>query len=217
MTNADLADFIRANLPVSPVPGLPEIRLHGAVPSSGIGRLAQDDRAGVAAPYWAHRWAGGLALARNALDRPEIVRGRRVLDLGAGSGLVGIAAAIAGATSVTAVESDRHAVAALHLNATLNDVDVAVCHADVGALPVPDADLVLVGDLFYTEDLAGRVTAFLDRCLDAGLDILVGDPWRRPLPLDRLREVARYDVFESGLRTTASGVFRFCPQHTSMR
>ena len=52
-------------------------------------------------PYWAYQWAGGTVLARHFLDRPETVRGRRVLDLGAGSGVVGIAAALAGASRVT--------------------------------------------------------------------------------------------------------------------
>lgn len=216
MTDAEIAGFIRANLPIAPVPGIPEIRLHSAVPSSRIGRLTQDDEA-ADAPYWAHRWAGGLALARHILDRPETVRGRRILDLGAGSGLVGIAAAKAGARRITAVETGRHAVAALRLNAELNGVNIAVQRADVAALPLPDADTVLVGDLFYTDELAERVTNFLDGCLGAGIDILVGDPWRRPLPLGRLREIARYDVFESGLRSVASGVFRFGVQQTSKR
>src|SRR3546814_9914922 len=79
MTPPDAAAFIRAHLPVLPVPGLPEIHLHKAVPASGVGRLAGDE-----APYWAHYWAGGLALARYILDHPERVAGRRVLDLGAG-------------------------------------------------------------------------------------------------------------------------------------
>ncbi|HMN52989.1 MAG TPA: hypothetical protein PKC32_02220, partial [Sphingopyxis sp.] len=84
MALPDTAAFIRANLPVLPVPGIAEIRLHKAVPSSRVGRLAADGEA--PPPYWAHHWAGGLALARHVLDHPESVAGRRVLDLGAGSG-----------------------------------------------------------------------------------------------------------------------------------
>ena len=58
MTDADVAAFVRTHLPVVPVPGVPELRMHKAGPSSGVGRL------GEAAPYWAYWWAGGLALAR---------------------------------------------------------------------------------------------------------------------------------------------------------
>ena len=36
----DPATFIRANLPISPVPSIPEIRLHTAGPASGLWRLA---------------------------------------------------------------------------------------------------------------------------------------------------------------------------------
>ena len=207
MALPDAAAFIRANLPVLPVPGIAEIRLHKAVPSSRVGRLAADGDG--QPPYWAHHWAGGLGLARHILDHPEGVAGRRVLDLGAGSGLVAIAAAKAGAAQVIAAEPDRHALAALALNAALNDVRIDVRAADVAALDVPDVDLVLVGDLFYSDALAGAVTAFLDRCLDRGIDALVGDPWRRPLPLARLDEIARYEVAETGGATKPSGVFRF--------
>jgi FkbM family methyltransferase len=206
---SDTAAFIRENLPVLPVPGIAEIRLHKAVPSSRVGRLAAGGEEASGAPYWAHHWAGGLALARHVLDHPDVVAGRRVLDLGAGSGLVAIAAAKAGAAQVIAAEPDRHALAALALNAALNDVRLDIRAADVAALDVPDVDKVLVGDLFYSDELAEAVTAFLDRCLDRGIDAMDGDPWRRPLPLARLDEIARYEVAETGGATKPSGVFRF--------
>ena len=94
-------------------------------------RLARQDEDGFGAPYWAHYWAGGLALARYVLDHPGVVAGRRVLDLGAGSGLVGIAAAKAGAREVVAAEVDGYAVAALRLNMKLNDASISVLHSDV--------------------------------------------------------------------------------------
>jgi predicted nicotinamide N-methyase len=212
MTDADLQRFIQDNLPIAPVPGIPEIQLHKAVPSSGLHRLAAQDEAGFGSPYWAHHWAGGLALARCVLDRPEIVEGRRVLDLGAGSGLVAIAAAKARACQVIAAEVDRYAVAALRVNLALNEVDATIAHEDLTEGNPPDVDLVLIGDLFYAPDLAARVTAFLDRCAARGIEALVGDPWRAPLPVSRLRELACYDVAEAGGHTLRpSGVFAFLP------
>jgi len=206
MTSTDAASFIRDHLPVMPVPGIAEIRLHKAAPSSGLGRLAARDTQGFGAPYWAHYWAGGLALARHILDHPENVAGRRILDLGAGSGLVAIAAAKAGAAQVIAVDADPYAIAALGLNAALNAVSLEIRTTDVADLEPPDVDLILIGDLFYSDALAETVVAFLDRC---GVDALIGDPWRRSLPLSRLDEIARYDVAESGSATKSSGVFRF--------
>ena len=210
MDDSDPTGFIRDNLPVMPVPGIPEIRLHKAVPSSRLARLADRDEQGFGSPYWAYYWAGGLALARHLLDNPATVAGRRVLDLGAGSGLVAIAAAKAGAVQVIAAEVDRYAVAALRLNLMLNDVVVSVRHGDPTVQAPPPVDLVLVGDLFYAADLAERIVGFLDRCLDRGIDALVGDPWRDFLPTARLAELARYDVAETGRAANRpSGVFAF--------
>jgi predicted nicotinamide N-methyase len=205
--------FIRERLPLAPVPGIPEIRLHLARPSSGLSRLAAREEAGFGPPYWAYPWGGGLALARHFLDRPETVRGRRVLDLGAGSGLVAIATAKAGARQVIASDVDPDAVAALSLNAAANAVAIEAALGDLTAGPPPPVDLVAVGDLFYDGDLAPRVTAFLDRCLAAGVEALIGDPWRAFLPLARLRLIAEYDVADFGqagsASATASAVFAF--------
>lgn len=193
-----------------PVPGIPEIQLHKAIPTSRLAALAAEDEAGLGTPYWAYHWAGGLALARHVLDRPALVAGRRVLDLGAGAGLVAIAAARAGAASVIAAEIDRHAIAALRLNIAHNGVTVVVAHEDLTDGPPPPVDVVLVGDLFYEEALAARVTGFLQRCRAAGIDVLVGDPWRAWLPSARLTMLARYDVAETDSAVTRpSAVFAF--------
>lgn len=185
-----------------PVPGIPEIVLHKAVPASGLGRLAAED-AEFDSPYWAYYWLGGLALARFVLDRPETVCGRRVLDLGCGSGLVAIAAAKAGAASVLAADIDRYAIAALPLNAAANDVAIEGVLDDLTEGPVPEVDLILAGDVFYDPEPAARMTPFLTRCRAAGIAVLVGDPHRAPLPLDRLTPLAEYAFAE-----TDNGVLR---------
>ena len=211
-----MAAFIQANLPIEAVAAVAEIRLHRAGPSSGLMRLAARDEAGFGSPYWAYPWAGGLALARHMLDQPGLVAGHRVLDLGAGGGLVAIAAARAGAARVSAAEIDPYARVALGLNAALNGAEITILAGDLTAgPPPPDVDLILVGDLFYEAALAVRVMAFLDRCLAAGVKVLVGDPWRTPLPVSRLSLIARYDVTDVGQvrggGTVEAGVFRLEP------
>ncbi|MGX5830289.1 class I SAM-dependent methyltransferase [Mesorhizobium sp. 43Arga] len=217
----DPADFIKVNMRLVPVPALPEIRFYTAHPGSGLRRLvdpeddidADDDAPDPQPPYWAYAWAGGAALARHILNHPKTVAGRRVLDLGAGSGIVGIAAAKAGASEVTAAEIDRNGVAAIGLNAEANRVKITIVDRDVAMGPPPAVDLVLAGDVFYGREVALRVIPFLDRCLAAGIDVLVGDPRRHDLPLSRLRLLAEYLVPDfgdaKGAALKPSGVFRF--------
>jgi len=203
---ADVASqFIREKLRLSPVPSLPAIRIYTAHPGSGLRRLL-GDRADAAAPYWAYPWAGGIALARFVSERPALVAGKPVLDLGAGSGLVGIAAALSGADKVIAAEVDPHGVAAIRLNAAANGVAVSPLAGDVTAqATLPAVDLVLAGDVFYDGALAERVVAFLDRCVAAGITVLVGDPGRAHLPRQRLVSLAEYDVPDFGQGSSASG------------
>jgi predicted nicotinamide N-methyase len=203
MAIRDYQRFIRENLPVAAVPGIPEIRLHMAGPASGLGRLSLD------APYFAWPWAGGLALARYLLDAPALAAGRRVTDIGAGSGLVGIAAALCGGR-VTCIESDPAAVAAIALNAALNGVAVSIEHRDAAAGAAPDADLVVAGDVFYAPGVAARMTGFLQRCVEAGATVLVGDPGRADLPVGRLKLLASRHVADFGSGgTVEAGIHAF--------
>jgi predicted nicotinamide N-methyase len=202
----NVADFIRANLRLTPVPSIPEIRLYTAHPASGLRQLVTEDHNDdPPAPYWAYPWSGGAALARYFLDRPETVRGRRVLDLGAGGGVVAIAAAMSGASEVTAAEIDPNGAAALGLNAAANEVGITVINEVLTKGPAPHTDLIAVGDLFYAPELAAGITAYLDRCVAAGIDVLVGDPGRADLPRSRLTLLAEYQVPEVGATRGTAG------------
>jgi predicted nicotinamide N-methyase len=211
----NIVEFIKTNMPLAPAPSLPEILLHAAHPATGLWRLSQFNRKDVEPPYWAYPWGGGAALGRYFLDQPESVAGQRVLDLGAGSGVVGITAAKSGAREVIAVEIDGNAIAALSLNAAANDVVIETIARDILGEAPPPIDLVAVGDLFYERDLAERVTAFLDRCLVAGIKVLVGDIGRAYLPQPRVRLIAEYPVRDFGDGEAAGlkpgGVFAFQP------
>lgn len=204
----DTAGYIGANLPLVPIPSRPDILLHLATPSSGLSRQLGN----AAPPYWAFCWSGGLALAHYLVDRPDCVSGLRALDFGSGSGLVAIAAAKAGARSVLAAEIDPNGAVAVGLNAAANGVAVDVVRLDPIDGPVPDVDLVLAGDTFYSESLAHLATGFFDRCLAGGLRVLVGDPGREHLPRDRLRELALYPVGDFGFgrpSSTSASVYEF--------
>src|SRR5262249_35725957 len=136
------------------------------------------------------------------------VRGRRVLDFGAGGGLVAIAAAKAGAR-VTAAEIDPFAAAAIALNAALNGFEVAIECADViGREPVP-WEIGLAGDMCSERPLAERLTGGLGMRASRGVMVLLGDPGRAYLPALGLEALARYEVptpLELEDRTSREGV-----------
>ena len=191
--------FVRAHTRLTRVPYVPELRLHlagGATGETGemAGEMADEvyglwERAG-RLPFWAFAWAGGLALARHVLDHPCLVRDRTVLDLASGSGLVAIAAALAGASAVTAAEVDPLAAAAIALNAAANQAAVGVTLCDLLDGDGGEAEVVLAGDVFYEEPLARRVLPFLRRARARGARVLVGDPGRAYLPRGRFTAVA---------------------------
>ena len=169
------------------------------MPQSRVWKLAKN---GVP-PYWAWCWPGGSVLTRHIMANPEIVAGRTVLDLGTGSGLVAIAAALGGASQIVACDTDANAIAAVGLNAALNSVSIETRLADLLDGPVPEAEIILVGDLFYESALAERVIAFLDRCLGADREIYVGDIGREHLPRDLMQIIGSYPLVDFGEPATA--------------
>jgi len=194
--------------------GKPKVFVSRRIPAHGLEQITQQCDAEVwgeqlPPPYWAFAWAGGQALARHVLDHPDLVRGKSVLDFGAGAGLLALAAAKSGAVAVVAAEIDPFAAAAIGLNAALNGLLVAVESADViGGFPVP-WQVVLVGDMCYERPLAERLTAWLRRLAGAGVLVLLGDPGRAYLPQAGLQELARYRVptpLELEDRTMREGV-----------
>ena len=101
-------------------------------------------------PYWAFCWASGLALARFLAEQPQWVKGKRVLDFGAGSGVAAIAAARAGALEVVACDLDPLALAACRANAQLNNVQLGYS-SDFFA-EADRFDLILVADVLYDRE-----------------------------------------------------------------
>lgn len=143
-------------------------------------------------PFWAHAWPGGLALARAVLEAPALVRGKRVLDFASGCGVSAIAALQAGARAVTATEIDVWACAALDENAALNGVHLEVRHGDVIGTD-EGWDVVLVGDVFYEDELSRRVAVWLRGLAARGAVVRIGDPGRSFLPMTSLKCEATYD------------------------
>ena len=195
MTPDERRAFILAHTTEAPAPIVPEIALRTGGLSMPLWEAAAltDRRPAVPPPYWAWAWAGGQALARHVLDHPELVRGRSVADIGCGGGIVAIAAAMAGATTIVAIDLEVFAIEACRLNAAANEVTLELEEADpIGT----DAgwEVVLVGDLWYEPELAARMAPWLRGLVARGALVLTGDPGRAHLPVAGLAELARYEV-----------------------
>ncbi len=135
--------------------------------------------------YWAFCWGSGLALARYLLERPEWVRGRTVIDLGSGSGVAGIAAALAGAETVIACDTDPQAQLATQVNGALNGVDLQVCESLPG-----QCDLLLMADVLYDCTNLG----LLALAQSHASEVLVADSRVTDLPDPSYREIARIEA-----------------------
>src|SRR3954453_1555027 len=170
-----------------PVPLVPEISLHLVAGTVRLFDLSAGEyRSDEPPPFWAFVWAGGQALARYLLDHPAEVAGRRVHDLATGSGIVAIAAALAGAAEVTATDLDPAAVAAAHRNAAANHVTLR----DGDATP----DVLLAGDVYYSPTVAPQMTERFRAARRHGVNVLVGDPGRGHFPERLFERVTEYVV-----------------------
>jgi predicted nicotinamide N-methyase len=211
---ASARSFVLRHTRLRAVPGLDGMRLHLADEVLPLWHAVQLETGDpdAALPYWGFAWGGGLAIGRYLAEHPDVVAGRRVFDLGSGSGLAAIAAMRAGAADVTASDIDAFALAAIRINARANDVRIDLVGRDVLDEPPPDVDVVLAGDTWYEAGLARRVLPWLRRASAAGIDVLVGDPGRRDLPTDALEALASYPVRTTteleDLKLTEARVYR---------
>jgi predicted nicotinamide N-methyase len=187
--------FIQAQTTLAQPPLTPEIKLHLATEITPIWEATEAtlEANNLPPPYWAFAWPGGQALTRFLLDHADRIRGKRVLDFAAGSGLSAIGAKMAGADKVQANEIDDFAIEAILLNAASNNVALEVLRHDLIGRN-EGWDVVLAGDVCYERPMADRVIPWLRSLAGAGVTVLIGDPGRAYLPAQGLVEVASYDV-----------------------
>lgn len=193
----DARAFIEANTIVLPVPALPDIRLHQANELTPLWQATEDnlEKIGIAPPFWAFPWVGGQALALHVRENPELVRGKRVLDMASGSGLVGIAALKAGALSVLAADIDPTANASAELNAILNGVTVETTAANLLRAPLPAGiEVILAGDMFYELALAADAIAWLKVAAGNGITVIAADPGRKYFRDTGMELLALHDI-----------------------
>lgn len=195
---ADPEGFIRANLALERPAMVPEFRLWLATEYVPIWQATEAwmEQQNIDPPFWAFCWPGGQAIARYLLDNPGVVRGKRVIDFAAGSGVSSMAAARGGAASVTANDIDLLALVAARLNAEANGLAFEVSAEDwlADACRAPRTDVVIAGDVCYEREMSARALAWLRSHANAGRLVLLGDPGRNYFSAQGLEELARYEI-----------------------
>jgi predicted nicotinamide N-methyase len=191
----DARRFILENTSILSPPHVPEVRLHLADEAHDLWHRTEEqlEESGLPPPFWAFAWAGGQGLARYVLDNPGIVRGKRIVDFASGSGLVGIAAMLAGAAEVICADIDPYAFDAASINAALSNVTVTPMRENLIGSAL-DAQVLLAGDVFYDRQFALELIPWFGTLAARGADVLVGDPGRAYLPKGRLEMLAEYEV-----------------------
>lgn len=124
--------------------------------------------------YWAVCWASGHRLASYLLQHPHQVAGKTVIDVGCGSGVVAIAASLAGAKQVIACDLDPEALIATRENALLNQVDLTLLDNFFDWMPADSAEhpaLIIAADLLYDRSNLPLIDAFLQK----SSDVLIAD------------------------------------------
>lgn len=176
----------RGRVAVTAPAGCPDVSLYLCDPSVLVGPISHDEaQAVVAEPaYWSFCWASGQVLAAYILANPHLVKGETVLDFGSGSGIVAIAAAMAGARKAIACDIDPAALDAAGANARLNGVTVSLCD-DWNTRP-DNVDVVTAADVLYDPDNRPLLSVFRL----AAPRVLLADSRMRDLGDDRYRQQA---------------------------
>lgn len=150
-----------ARVQATSLPGVSDIQLWLIDPEPVDRPFGPEEIAAISyhTPYWAFCWGSGLALARYILQEPNLVTGKRVIDFGAGSGVVAVACAMAGA-EVIACDIDEASQLACKANAELNGVKYQVS-GDLLAMELNSADLLIAADVLYDRENLPWLDVFL--------------------------------------------------------
>jgi predicted nicotinamide N-methyase len=176
-------------LSLQTLPEVASLRLLLLGDDEGLRRLDHETAARVMDRplYWLFCWASGRVLARYLLQHPALVAGKRVVDFGSGSGVVAIAAALAGARESIACDIDPLARTAIVANAQLNDAPLTIA-GDFEAVP-GDLDLILAADVLYD---AGNLR-WLPRFTARSPTVLLADSRVRDFDEPPYRRIARQE------------------------
>lgn len=165
-------------------------------------------------PHWADVWPASVAFARHLLRQSATWRDRRVVDLGCGLGVAGIAAAKRGADVLFADLSDD-ALEFARFNVAQNDCAerARFRRFDWAREDLPECDVLILSDVTYEYKALSALLRHVERIAAWGGSVHALDPWRPTANdfVDRLER--RFDAEVRELETAWGGArhrIRYC-------
>ncbi len=194
LDEAQAAAFIRAHTVLGSAILEPGLKLHLAheLTPLWLATEAYLHAHNIAPPFWAFAWPGGEALAHYIATHPALVRGKSVLDFGAGCGIAGLAAARAGAALVEAADIDPLACAAMRLNAAANQLPLTPLLGDITGTTCR-WDMIICGDICYEAPMTRHILPWLRACA-AHIPVLIADPSRAYAPTQAVEKLTEMIV-----------------------
>lgn len=133
-------------------------------------------------PYWIFCWASGRALAQRISQDKLNVKDRVVVDFGSGSGVVAIAAKLAGARRVYACDVDSTCCELIRINAEFNQTEIVIVRSLEEILE--GIDLMLAADVLYEK----KNLQYLDHMLGACDNVVLADSRLKTMPDERFQQ-----------------------------
>ncbi len=161
-------------------------------------RESEFQQYGISDPFFLFCWPGGQALSRFILDNRGLVEGKRVLVMGIGCGVEGIAAILAGAEYVLGSDIDVNALIMSTINMELNNVKYCLIDKDFVMSDCKDFDVVLAGDIFYDNEVIQPMVAWFRKLKGKDKLILCADPFRGRINPGEIESLGEYDVIKDG-------------------
>jgi len=190
------ADLLAEHVPLRPLALCPEVTAHYADDLYNLWRAWEAETGGTREiPYWCVVWPGAAVMAKHLIDGLIQARGLRVLELGCGGAVAGIAAALAGAREVVVNDIDPVAIHLARLNAAANNVELVFDQQDLSVVGLPEsAQLILVADMFYEKAPSERFIPLLARARRRGVRVVLADGGRSFAPKDGVEVLAEQTV-----------------------
>lgn len=178
-----------ANVCVQSLPQCPEISLWLVEPEAMRRQffLEEINHIQENPAYWGFCWASGQVLAREILSNPHWVQGKKVMDFGAGSGVVAVACMLAGASEVVACDIDPIALKACVANARLNQVEFRL-HDNLFTFDEP-LDVLIAADVLYDKENLPLLDAFCRK----GKNVLVADSRIKDFDFPPYQPIAQHE------------------------